>query len=59
VIVVIGFYVVQWNADALLKFSVIVGSSLVATMGLHDLIVRRTNVTRFLFGMKSKARMAV
>jgi len=59
VIVVIGFYVVQWNTDVLLKFSVIVGCSLVATIGLYDLIVRRTNVTRFLFGMKSKARRAV
>jgi len=56
VIVAIGFYVVQWKADVLLKFLVIAIGSLVGTIGLYDLLVRRTNVTRFLFGMKSKAR---
>jgi glucans biosynthesis protein C len=59
VIIVIAFFVVQWNADTLLKFSVIAVCSLVATIGLYDLLVRRTNATRFLFGMKPKARMAV
>jgi hypothetical protein len=47
VIVAVGFYVVQWNADALVKFLVIAVCSLVATIGLYDLLVRRTNVTPF------------
>ena len=59
VIVVIAFFVVQWSADALLKFSVIVTCSLVATVVIYDLLVRRTNATRFLFGMKPKPRIAV
>jgi hypothetical protein len=58
VIVAIGFYVVQWEINVLLKFLVIAVCSLGATIGLYDLFVRRTNVTRFLFGMKSKARRA-
>lgn len=57
VIVWIGFYVVQWNADALLKFLVIAAGSLIATVGIYDLLVRRTNMTRFLFGMKPRARI--
>lgn len=60
VIVVIAFFVVQWSADPMVKFSVIAVSSLVATIGLYDLLVRRTNATRFLFGIKPRRpQMAV
>jgi glucans biosynthesis protein C len=58
VIVAIGFFVVQWQAAPLLKWLAIAGSSLVVSVGLYDLLVRRTNVTRFLFGMKPLARRA-
>jgi hypothetical protein len=51
-IVLIGFYVVQWQVTALLKYAVISLGSLVATLLLYDIGVRRTPVTRFLFGMK-------
>jgi glucan biosynthesis protein C len=37
---------------ALLKYAVISLGSLVATLLLYDIGVRRTPVTRFLFGMK-------
>jgi glucan biosynthesis protein C len=60
VIVVIGFYVVQWDASAalgtgasvLVKYVTIAVASFVTTTILYDLLVRRTNVTRFLFGMR-------
>jgi hypothetical protein len=52
VIVAIGYYVVRMNAGVLPKFFIAAVGSLAATIGLYDLIVRRTNVTRFLFGMK-------
>jgi hypothetical protein len=52
VIVAIGFFVVQWDAGVLVKFITIVAASFVATMILYDLVVKRTNVTRFLFGMR-------
>jgi glucan biosynthesis protein C len=55
-IVAIGYYVVQLDTGVFFKFLIIVIGSLVGTVGLYDLIVRRTIVTRFLFGMKSKAR---
>jgi peptidoglycan/LPS O-acetylase OafA/YrhL len=52
VIVVIGFYVVQWSAGVSVKYVTILVASFVATVILYDLLVRRTNVTRFLFGMR-------
>jgi glucan biosynthesis protein C len=56
VIVAIAFYVVQLKAGALPKFLVICVVSLVLTVLLYDLVVRRVNVIRFLFGMKPKIR---
>lgn len=53
VIVAIGFVVVTWAMDPLAKWVLIASTSLVVTIGLYDIVVRRTNLTRFLFGMKS------
>lgn len=52
VIVIIGFYVVQWNAGVMEKYIVISTVALGLTIALYDLVVRRNKVTRFLFGMK-------
>jgi glucan biosynthesis protein C len=52
VIVVIGYFVVQGTESVTLKYLLIVIASLAATTLLYDLIVKRTNPTRFLFGMK-------
>lgn len=52
VIMGIGFYVVQWPVNLWLKFFIISLGSFGVTLFLYDLCVRRTNVTRFLFGMK-------
>jgi hypothetical protein len=54
VIVVIGFYVVRLHAGALSKFLIISLASLAATLLLYELVVRRTGLTRFLFGMRPK-----
>jgi hypothetical protein len=59
VIVVIGFYVVQWDVPTLIKYLVISFTALVATLVLYDLGVRRTPVTRVLFGMKRASRQGV
>ena len=53
-IILIGYYVVQWNAHALVKLLVICLTSYVVTFVLYDIGVKRTAITRFLFGMKSK-----
>jgi len=56
VIVVLGFYVVRWHMGVMAKYLVISTGSFVTIMALYDLVVRRTNVTRFLFGMRLKPR---
>jgi hypothetical protein len=56
VIVMIGFYVVQWDLPTLAKYLVISFTALVATVVLYDVGVRRTAVTRVLFGMKRASR---
>jgi glucan biosynthesis protein C len=52
VIFTIGYYVVQWEMAALLKFIAISFSSLAVTLLLYEVAVRRTKVTRWLFGMR-------
>jgi hypothetical protein len=52
VIVILAFYVVQWQSGALLKFLVISLSALAITLLLYEFVIRRTRLTRFLFGMK-------
>jgi len=54
VIIVIGFYVVQWNKPLLVKYLVISTAALFATIILYDLLIKRTSVTRFFFGMRPK-----
>ena len=53
VIVTLGFYVVQWNTSALLKFLIISLAALAITLLLYEIVIKRTRLTRFLFGMKS------
>ena len=54
VVFVIGYYVVQWQTTALLKYVVISLASLAVTLLLYEFAVRRTRVTRWLFGMRPK-----
>jgi glucans biosynthesis protein C len=50
-IVIFGFYVVQWRVGVAAKFLTISLTSLLVTILVYDLCVRRSNVTRVLFGM--------
>ena len=54
VLIVIGYWVVQWQVNALVKYIVITGLSFIAIMGIYDIIIKRFSVVRFLFGLKSK-----
>jgi peptidoglycan/LPS O-acetylase OafA/YrhL len=54
VIIVIAFFVVQWNAGISIKLPIVVLSSFVVSAGLYELIVRRIHPLRFVFGMKSQ-----
>jgi glucan biosynthesis protein C len=62
IIMAIAFFVVQWSLGVAAKYAIIVALSFVGTVLAYDILVRRTNVTRFLFGMKpqpNKARDSV
>jgi peptidoglycan/LPS O-acetylase OafA/YrhL len=52
VILGVGYFVVQWSIPDLLKWLVVLPVSFVLIMLLYELVVRRNNVMRFLFGMK-------
>jgi glucan biosynthesis protein C len=57
-IVVIGFFVVQWNASVLVKFLTILAASFAASAIVYELLVKRINVVRFFFGMRPKKKPA-
>jgi peptidoglycan/LPS O-acetylase OafA/YrhL len=53
VIIFIAFYVVQWQVHPVIKMLVVVTGSFAASLGLYELLVRRINPVRALFGMKA------
>jgi glucan biosynthesis protein C len=54
VIVIIGFYIVQLNAGVWLKFITILVSSVILSTIIYELLIKRFNAVRFLFGMRLK-----
>ena len=52
VIVVVAYFVLAWPIRAGAQYGVIAMASLAATLLLYDLGVRRSPLTRFLFGLK-------
>jgi hypothetical protein len=50
----IGYWVVQWQMNALVKYIVIASLSFMAIIGFYDIIIKRFQVARFLFGLKQK-----
>lgn len=59
IIISIGFYVVQWNTGVGLKYLTISTTSFVVIMLIYELLVRRINVLRFLFGMRLRRKPLV
>ena len=49
---VIGYYVVQWRLQLTAEFVVLSVMTFAVTLGSYELLVKRTKATRFLFGMK-------
>ena len=56
VIIVIAYYVVQWNAGIFPKLMTVVISSLLVTLALYEFVIRRVGFLRTVFGMKTTAR---
>ncbi|NNK67391.1 MAG: acyltransferase [Rhodobacteraceae bacterium] len=52
VIVAVGFFVVQLSVAVVSKYLIICLTSVVVTLVIYDVAVRRNRLSRFLFGMK-------
>ncbi|MFK3979183.1 acyltransferase family protein [Micromonospora sp. NPDC050397] len=52
IVVAVAYGVVRWRAPILVGYTAVVVASLVLTVAAYELLVRRTRVTRFLFGMR-------
>jgi glucan biosynthesis protein C len=58
VLLCVGYFAVQWAIPDLLKWVIIFPTSFVVIVALYELLVRRFNVMRVLFGMKPLKRAA-
>jgi glucan biosynthesis protein C len=56
VIIIIAYFVVQWDAGITVKLLVVVLGSLLVTLGLVELVIKRIGVLRGLFGIKARRR---
>ena len=56
VILAIGFHVIQLAIPLSLQYVIIVVGSFAVTMALYELLIKRLNVLRFLFGLKPLRR---
>ena len=59
VIIFIAFYAVQWEVNLLIKLLVVLIGSFAVTLAAYELLVRRINPVRRLFGMKPRRRKDV
>jgi len=58
VVLAIAYFVVQWNTGLLPKMLAVAAGSLVATLAIYKLVIRRIGPLRALFGMKSRRLQA-
>ena len=52
VVIIIAYYVVQWQASLWLKLVVVLVGTFVVTLALYELLIRRVKLLGQLFGMK-------
>jgi glucans biosynthesis protein C len=52
-IVIIGYYVIRWNIPLAGKYFIVVAAVFASSLAIYE-VVRRINVTRFLFGIKAR-----
>jgi glucans biosynthesis protein C len=53
VLLCVGFFVVQWQIPELLKWAIIAVPSFTIILLIYEFLIRRFNLMRFLFGMKT------
>ena len=57
IIIIAGFYVVKWSMGIAPKYFTVIAISFAAIIAIYELLVKRINVLRFLFGMRLKKRL--
>jgi glucan biosynthesis protein C len=57
VLVILAYYVIQWDIPVVIKFLILSTATLTICVLIYDLLIKRNNVTRFLFGMKPLDRV--
>jgi hypothetical protein len=57
VILITTFYVAQLSIGIVAQFLIISTGALLVTLALYELVIRRVNVVRWLFGMKPRKRV--
>jgi len=53
IIIVFGYYIIQWNISILTKYLLIAGLAIPSTMLIY-LLIKKVNFLRFVFGLKTK-----
>jgi glucan biosynthesis protein C len=56
IILTVGYYVLRLDTSLWLEYLIIATISFIAIMALYELLIRRVNVLRFLFGLKMLPR---
>jgi glucan biosynthesis protein C len=56
IVVAVAYGVVRWHAPIIVKYLAIVVASLALTLAAYEFLVRRTRVTRYLFGMRPQPK---
>jgi hypothetical protein len=54
-IVVFGYYIIQFNASIFVKYLLIAGTAIPSAIMLY-LVLKRFNLLRFLFGLKTETK---
>lgn len=54
VIVVVGFYIASWDVSVIVKYLILSSASFLVIVGLYELLIKRVQVLRFIFGMKPR-----
>jgi len=58
IIIVISFYVVQWDTSMVIKILCVVGGSFLVTLGVFELLIKRINILGNLLGVKKKCKIS-
>jgi glucan biosynthesis protein C len=58
VVVILGSFIVGWSLPLWIRFLLLVVCAFSVTLTIYEFGVRRTNVTRFIFGLRPLARKA-